>query len=112
MPLTVKRSGRWTLRALLPWLVGAVPVVCGVLMMQWQAQRELEARALGATQQVLGHVERILDNIASAAKAAAEASHTRRLGKTEDKGRAVIQRAPGNRGDRGVALNPATRWPS
>ena len=35
-----------------PWLVGAVPVVCGVLMMQWQAQRELEARALGATQQV------------------------------------------------------------
>ena len=40
MPLTVKRSGRWTLRALLPWLVGAVPVVCGVLMMQWQAQRE------------------------------------------------------------------------
>ena len=68
MPLTVKRSGRWTLRALLPWLVGAVPVVCGVLMMQWQAQRELEARALGATQQVLGHVERILDNIASAAQ--------------------------------------------
>lgn len=68
MPLTVKRPGRWTLRALLPWLVGAVPVLCGLLIMQWQAQRELEARALGASQQVLGHFERILDNIASAAE--------------------------------------------
>ena len=33
MPLTKKRPGRWTLRALLPWLVGAIPVVSGVLIM-------------------------------------------------------------------------------
>lgn len=69
MPLTVKRPGRWTLRALLPWLVGAVPVLCGLLIMQWQAQRELEARAQSAAHQVLGHFERILDNIAGAANA-------------------------------------------
>lgn len=69
MPLTKKRHGRWTLRALLPWLVGALPVVCGVLIMHWQAQRELQARAQSATHQVMGHFERILDNIAGAANA-------------------------------------------
>lgn len=69
MPLTKKRPGRWTLRALLPWLVGAIPVVSGVLIMHWQAQRELEARAANTAALVTGHFERILDNIAGAAQA-------------------------------------------
>ncbi|MBG8559427.1 EAL domain-containing protein [Pseudomonas qingdaonensis] len=69
MPLTKKRPGRWTLRALLPWLVGAIPVVSGVLIMHWQAQRELEARAANTAALVTGHFDRILDNIAGAAQA-------------------------------------------
>ncbi|CAM3924190.1 EAL domain-containing protein [Pseudomonas wadenswilerensis] len=68
MPFTVKRPGRWTLRALLPWAVGAVPVLCGLVIMFWQAERELEARSSATAQHVVAQVELILDNISGAAQ--------------------------------------------
>ncbi|QBF26542.1 cyclic diguanylate phosphodiesterase [Pseudomonas tructae] len=69
MPLTVKRPGRWTLRALLPWAVGAMPILCGLLIMHLQAERELQARSQDTARQVVAQVERILDNISAAAQA-------------------------------------------
>ncbi|WP_026001366.1 EAL domain-containing protein [Pseudomonas donghuensis] len=68
MPLTVKRPGRWTLRALLPWAVGAVPVLCGLVIMHLQAERALDARSQATAQQVVAQVELILDNISGAAR--------------------------------------------
>ncbi|MDD1016437.1 EAL domain-containing protein [Pseudomonas rubra] len=69
MPLTVKRPGRWTLRALLPWAVGTMPILCGLLIMHLQAERELQARSQDTAGQVVAQVERILDNISAAAQA-------------------------------------------
>ena len=67
MPLTVKRTARW--RTLLPWLVGALPLLCGLLVMQWQTQRELRASSESTTAQVVAYIEHILDNLSSAAQA-------------------------------------------
>ncbi|MFJ4375494.1 EAL domain-containing protein [Pseudomonas japonica] len=69
MPLQKNRYRRRTLRRLLPWLVGLLPVLCGLAIMHWQAQRELQARALNSAQQVVEHLEQLLDNAASAANA-------------------------------------------
>jgi hypothetical protein len=30
MPLTTKRPARWSWRTLLPWVVGVLPLVCGL----------------------------------------------------------------------------------
>ena len=69
MPLSRKRPARWSWRALLPWGIGALPVVCGLLVMDWQTQRELRASSEAATGQVVHQIERILDSLDAAAQA-------------------------------------------
>ncbi|WDY60136.1 EAL domain-containing protein [Pseudomonas sp. PSKL.D1] len=69
MPLTVKRPARWSWRALLPWGIGVLPVACGLAVMHWQTQRELQLSSQATTQQVVAHVERMLDNLSAAAQA-------------------------------------------
>jgi len=68
MPFKVKRSARWGWRALLPWGVGALPLLCGLAVMHWQAQRELHNTSQATTRQVVAQVEHILDNLSLAAK--------------------------------------------
>lgn len=68
MPLSVIRPGRRTLRILLPWLVGAVPIVCAVPIMHWQAERELQSRAQSTALQAVDHIDWILDNLSHAAQ--------------------------------------------
>ena len=69
MPLSVKRSARWSWRALLPWAIGVLPLVFGLGVMNWQIERELRASSQATTRQVVQQVERILDNLAQAAQA-------------------------------------------
>ena len=68
MPLQKSRNRGRLLRRLVPWLVGAVPVICGLAIMHWQAQRELQARALSSAQEAVSHLDRVLDNVAGAAR--------------------------------------------
>lgn len=68
MPLSRKRRSRSTGRVLLPWLVGFIPVICGVLLLNWQAQRELHARAQLNAEHAIEQFDRVLDNIAQAAR--------------------------------------------
>ncbi|KJK08198.1 EAL domain-containing protein [Pseudomonas alkylphenolica] len=69
MPLSVHhRRPRRPLRLLLPWLVGALPVLCGLLIMYWQAERELQGRSEASAKQTATQIERILDNISAAAR--------------------------------------------
>ncbi|MGC3891497.1 EAL domain-containing protein [Pseudomonas urmiensis] len=68
MPLSVKRPARWSWRALLPWVVGALPLVCGAAVMNWQAQRELRESSQAITEQVLQHIEQILDSLSDSAR--------------------------------------------
>ncbi len=67
MPLSVKRPARWSWRALLPWGVAVLPVVCGLAVMRWQVERELQDSSLATTHQVVEHVDRILDSLAEVA---------------------------------------------
>ena len=53
---------------LLPWLVGALPVLGGVAIMHVQAERALQARALDSARQAVSHLESVLDNVAEAAR--------------------------------------------
>ena len=69
MPLTVKRCSRWNWRTLLPWGVGVLPLVCGLAVARWQAERDLQAASRATAEQVVTQVERILDNISGAATA-------------------------------------------
>ena len=69
MPLTVKRRAAFSWRTLLPWGVGVLPVVCGLAIMNWQVEREMQASSQATTRQAVEHVERILDNLSSAANA-------------------------------------------
>ena len=69
MPLTVKRPSRLSWRTLLPWCAGALPLVCGLAVARWQAERDLQDTSLATAQQVVTQVERILDNISGAAVA-------------------------------------------
>ncbi|MCO7526039.1 cyclic diguanylate phosphodiesterase [Pseudomonas asiatica] len=69
MPLTVKRRAGLGWRTLLPWVVGVLPVACGLAVMNWQIEREMHASSQATTRQVVEHVERILDNLSSAAHA-------------------------------------------
>lgn len=68
MPLSVKRRAHRPWRSLLPWLVGALPMVFGLLIMHWQAERELQSRSEASARQVVEQVERILDNVSGAAR--------------------------------------------
>lgn len=69
MPLTVKRRAGLGWRTLLPWVVGVLPVACGLPVMNWQIEREMQASSQVTARQVVEHVERILDNLSSAANA-------------------------------------------
>jgi len=69
MPLTVKRRPALSWRTLLPWAVGLLPVVCGLAVMNWQIEREMQASSQATTRQVVEHVEHILDNLSGAANA-------------------------------------------
>ncbi len=64
MPLNRKSARR---NALLPWLVGAVPVLLGLVITYWQAERALVNEGELTATQTVGQIERILDNVAGAA---------------------------------------------
>jgi len=69
MPLSVqRRRPRRLWRTLLPWLVGLLPIAGGMLIMYWQAERELQSRSVANAHQMVIQVERILDNISAAAR--------------------------------------------
>ncbi|MDD2047615.1 EAL domain-containing protein [Pseudomonas putida] len=68
MPLSVKHRPLRLWRTVLPWLVGALPILCGLLIMQWQAERELHNRSEATARRVASQIERILDNASSAAR--------------------------------------------
>lgn len=68
MPLHKSRRRARLLRRLLPWLVGALPVLGGLAIMHWQAERELQARAQNSARQAVSHLEQVLDNVAAAAR--------------------------------------------
>ncbi|PRA60292.1 cyclic diguanylate phosphodiesterase [Pseudomonas sp. MYb187] len=68
MPLSVQRRPRRPLRIALPWLVGALPLICGLLIMHWQAERELQSRSESSARHAVNQIERILDDISAAAK--------------------------------------------
>ncbi|PYC32457.1 cyclic diguanylate phosphodiesterase [Pseudomonas soli] len=67
MPLTTKRPARWSWRALLPWVVGMLPLACGLLVIRWQTEHELQADSLATAKEVASHVEEILDSLATTA---------------------------------------------
>ena len=69
MPLSVKRPGRWTWRALLPWGVGVLPLICGLVVMRWQTEHDLQSDSQATTRHVVVHVERIFDSLSNAAQA-------------------------------------------
>lgn len=69
MPLTVKRRASLSWRNLLPWVVGVLPVLCGLAVMNWQVEREMQASSQATARQAVEHVERILDNLSRAANA-------------------------------------------
>ncbi|TDF82429.1 EAL domain-containing protein [Pseudomonas sp. H9] len=69
MPFSVKRRPRRLWRVVLPWLVGALPMACGLLIMHWQAERELQSRSEASTRQVVRQIDHILDDISAAAQA-------------------------------------------
>ncbi len=69
MPLTAKRRASLSWRNLLPWVVGVLPVLCGLAVMNWQVEREMQASSQATTRQAVEHVERILDNLSRAANA-------------------------------------------
>lgn len=68
MPLQKTRTRRRALRRLLPWLIGALPVLGGLAIMHWQAQRELDNRALASASQAVAYLDQVLDNVAAAAR--------------------------------------------
>ena len=68
MPLTLERQRHRIWRALLPWAVGALPLLCGLVLLEWQVERNLHERSVATARQVVNHVERILDSVSAAAK--------------------------------------------
>jgi sensor c-di-GMP phosphodiesterase-like protein len=67
MPLQLAASKRRFSRRLLPWLAAAVPLVCGVLILGWEADRSLNLAAKRTSQLAMEQFELILDNVAAAA---------------------------------------------
>ncbi len=67
MPLTVKMSRKWTDRYALIVLSGLLPVVLGVLIIVWQANRSLKLEATQTAQEAVRQFDLMLDNAALAA---------------------------------------------
>ncbi|WP_248920331.1 EAL domain-containing protein [Pseudomonas entomophila] len=67
MPLTPKRPARWSWRMLLPWCVGVLPLLCGLAVMRWQTERELQASSAATAHEVVQHLETVLDSLSIAA---------------------------------------------
>ncbi|NBA93442.1 EAL domain-containing protein [Pseudomonas sp. R5(2019)] len=65
MPLSVKHSRRTPVRLALPWLMGTVPLLLGLFILHWQAERELHARAWQTAEQALAQFNLMLDNVAA-----------------------------------------------
>ncbi|MCG8295880.1 EAL domain-containing protein [Pseudomonas entomophila] len=68
MPLTPKRPARWSWRMLLPWCVGVLPLLCGLAVMRWQTERELQANSAATAREVVKHLETVLDSLSIAAR--------------------------------------------
>ncbi|MDE1165316.1 MAG: EAL domain-containing protein [Pseudomonas sp.] len=64
MPLTPRPARS---RHLLPWLVGALPIVLGLLLLYWQAELALQHQARQTAERALAQFELMLDNVAQAA---------------------------------------------
>ncbi len=62
------RSSR-PLRLVAPWLAGALPLVLGLAVLYWQAERDLAIEAHDTTRQALAQFELMLDNVAESANA-------------------------------------------
>ncbi|MDY1045349.1 EAL domain-containing protein [Pseudomonas coleopterorum] len=69
MPLQLAASKRRNSRLLLPWLAAAVPLVCGAIILSWEADRSLNTAAVRTSQLAIEQFELILDNVAAAADA-------------------------------------------
>ncbi|CRI57337.1 EAL domain-containing protein [Pseudomonas sp. CCOS 191] len=67
MPLNTKRPARWSWRALLPWLIGVLPLLCGLVVMRWQIDQELDADSRVTAREVVVHIEAVLDSLSSTA---------------------------------------------
>lgn len=67
MPMPLNHKSKRP-NALLPWLVGAVPVLLGLVITYWQAERALvnDGELIGS--ETVEQVERILDNVSGAAE--------------------------------------------
>ena len=68
MPLTTRHPGRWSWRALLPWGVGVLPLLCGGLVVHWQVQADLRASSQATAAQLVNQVDHMLDALAAAAR--------------------------------------------
>jgi len=66
MPLTERRHLR---RTRLPWLIGSLPVVLGMVIIFWQAERILQQTARTTANGAVEQFDLILDNVAQAATA-------------------------------------------
>ena len=57
------------LRLITPWLVGAMPLLLGLGILYWQAERDLGINAHATAKQALAQFELMLDNVAESANA-------------------------------------------
>lgn len=69
MPLILKRSRRSVMRKLLPWLVGTLPALLGLIIIHWQAERDLHTEALHTAEEAVAQFDLMLDNVALSAQA-------------------------------------------
>ncbi len=53
---------------LLPWCVGVLPLLCGLAVMRWQTERELQANSAATAREVVKHLETVLDSLSIAAR--------------------------------------------
>lgn len=67
MPLTLKSTRKWTDRYALVLLSGLLPVVLGMCIIFWQANRALEFEATHTAQEAIRQFDLMLDNAAQAA---------------------------------------------
>lgn len=67
MPLTLKLTRTWTDRYALIVLSGLLPVVLGLFILAWQANRSLELIALHTSEEAARQFDQMLDNAALAA---------------------------------------------
>lgn len=67
MPLTLKLTRRWTDRYALIVLSGLLPIVLGVFIITWQAQRSLELLATETATEAVRQFDLMLDNASLAA---------------------------------------------